>query len=461
MVSLPQLPRGETREDGRTLRSRQRPQSVRPQFTMLKIPKLEFVHSRCWVVVSLIFVALLNSSSATFAQSGFLQLHGKYIDITTDLPDSRALEQLPAAFDTAAEQWLKLFNADPHQLANRKATAYLMQDASRFRSAGFLTSAVPVFREGYQFHDSIFCNAQSSEYYQRHLLLHEGWHWFVSNTLGNYGPTWWMEGTAEWQATHDWDGENLRNAIVPRSRESSAYWGRLLTIKTDLNNDQAPSLPTILNAVDKLPSIESTYAWSWAAIDFFANHPRYQGEFNKLLLRPITSNANINREVLGWIGEDLGLVQSEFNGFVSELDYGVEAASVIVDLKADESELPQNGKLAVQAGLGWQALLITKSERAIELHATGRCVLQSSPYRFESEPQGITLRYVKGRPMGMLLGSVVPRKAALDQTRRWTSIGVGPAAKVSLPSASILLLRVNDDNRELADNRGAYMLSFE
>ena len=46
---------------------------------------------------------------------------------------------------------------------------------------------------------------QPTDYYVRHLLLHEGTHVFMVSFLGGCGPGWYMEGTAELLGTHRLD----------------------------------------------------------------------------------------------------------------------------------------------------------------------------------------------------------------------------------------------------------------
>jgi hypothetical protein len=65
--------------------------------------------------------------------------------------------------------------------------------------------------------DRAYLYAQPTVYFTRQLFLHELGHQFhaaSADTLGH--PAWWAEGTAEFIARHDWDGECVRLGVQPR-----------------------------------------------------------------------------------------------------------------------------------------------------------------------------------------------------------------------------------------------------
>ncbi len=64
----------------------------------------------------------------------------------------------------------------------------------------------------------IYLCLQPSQYYTRHLLLHEATHQFhAANTPSLKLPRafWYREGIAEYFAMHNWDGQRLRTGVVP------------------------------------------------------------------------------------------------------------------------------------------------------------------------------------------------------------------------------------------------------
>ena len=93
--------------------------------------------------------------------------------------------------------------------------AFVMQERARFEASGLLPPEIPDFLNGFTRGNEFWMNHQTSEYYVRHLLLHEGTHGFMFTVLGGCGPPWYMEGTAELLATHRWtDGKLGMNPIA-------------------------------------------------------------------------------------------------------------------------------------------------------------------------------------------------------------------------------------------------------
>ena len=72
---------------------------------------------------------------------------------------------------------------------------------------------------------------------------------------------------------------------------------------------------------------------------------------------------------------------------------------------------------------------------------------------WESEPNGITLRYYKGHPLGKLLIAIDNLKqTGLTGLVSYAAIGSG--GEIEIPYDGVLYLRVNDSPAELQDNRG-------
>jgi hypothetical protein len=398
-------------------------------------------------------------------KSGFQQFKGAHIELITDVASSPELQELTAAFDAGVRHWTDLFHADASKVVDWKVKAFIMTERERFENAGLISATIRTFREGHQEGDLILCKEQPSAYYRRHLLLHEGVHWFMEKALGGYGPGWWMEGIAEWQSTHQWDGKNLVCGVMPRTREQFPYWGRLEWIEQDLVAGQAPSLPILFRRAKDLHRVDSTYGWSWLAATFFANHPRYKDQFFERLSRPTDQSDALNRDVLKWIGDDMQTVQSEFNGFVAELDYGVDPASIIVDLKSAQLQNDPNDsqdQLQIDSADHWRMyprpLL---ANQIIEIAADGLVDLQWKSDTLETTPQGITLQYVRGHPLGQLIGSVIPRITSLENTIPWTPVAIGNRASLKPGADSWLLLRFNDDNATASNPSGAYRVTIQ
>src|SRR5207237_7879020 len=110
---------------------------------------------------------------------------------------SPAVDELPAVFDAAIPQWVAYFGVEKTLWPDWRMNGFLIVDKERFRRAGVLPETLPEFSHGYSYGYELWMNEQPSDYYRRHLLLHEGTHGFMNTVLGSCGPPWYMEGTAE------------------------------------------------------------------------------------------------------------------------------------------------------------------------------------------------------------------------------------------------------------------------
>ncbi len=74
---------------------------------------------------------------------------------------------------------------------------------------------------------------------------------------------------------------------------------------------------------------------------------------------------------------------------------------------------------------------------------------------WESEPGGVTIRYYRGKPLGILLAAVRDDKAsATAATGLIKPIVVGLETTLVAPRSGTLYLRINDAPGSLEDNAG-------
>jgi hypothetical protein len=82
-------------------------------------------------------------------------------------------------------------------------------DAAMAHSGGFYHPASGI----------LFVRRQPTDYYSRHVVLHEVAHWYCLQLLGaryEKMPLWLCEGLADFAAAHTWNGQNLRAMQGPR-----------------------------------------------------------------------------------------------------------------------------------------------------------------------------------------------------------------------------------------------------
>ncbi|MEZ6138222.1 MAG: DUF1570 domain-containing protein, partial [Pirellulaceae bacterium] len=285
--------------------------------------------SRLGLVVACLVVLAgrtANSQVDTLPK-GFSAVQGQYIDVITDMPLNDELRGLPAAFDAAMPQWCAAFGMQLSEVADWHVEAYVMLERGRFQAAGFIPPHLPNFAYGFQAGDHLWVTEQPSEYYRRHLLLHEGTHWFMNRRYGSNGPPWLMEGMAELFATHIWDGSELKLNIVPQSNTQVPYWGRVTIIQKQLADGTAPSLEDILRYDNTAHQQVEAYAWSWAAVLFLRSHPDSRDAFTRMFQQPMRDDPSLTRWLFAELRDQWPRLRGQWPAFAQELEYGYDVSN--------------------------------------------------------------------------------------------------------------------------------------
>jgi hypothetical protein len=178
------------------------------------------------LVLILALILLVPSAAAAVddaraAAAGIRKVPGKRLTLYTDLPAGRDIDELPVVFEQAFPQWCAYFGIKPSDHPDWHMTGFLMKDKARFVQAGLLPGDLPPFLHGYSRGQLLWLYEQPSEYYRRHLLLHEGTHGFLFSILGSAGPPWYMEGVAEYLSTHRWHDGQLTLGYMPKNRDEA------------------------------------------------------------------------------------------------------------------------------------------------------------------------------------------------------------------------------------------------
>ncbi|MGN6545472.1 MAG: hypothetical protein ACTHK7_10530 [Aureliella sp.] len=394
---------------------------------------------------------------------GFQRLSGKHVEIVTDLPVDDAIRELPAVFDAAMPEWCRIFHVDPAEVAQWRTTACIMGARERFTAAGLLPANLPPFPHGYQFGDDLWVVEQPSAYYRRHLLLHEGTHWFMVRKFGSAGPPWLMEGLAEWLATHRWQDGQLQMGIIPHSPDDVPMWGRITLIQQQLADGLAPSLETIMHYDARAHQSTDAYAWSWAAVVFFEHHPSTRDAFHKLLDGPLPSDATTTTQLMRALQNRKPFVRAEWSAMLTGLDYGFQPERELVQLNHRTRPLDQAATVSVRADNGWQATGISvRAGQSVHVSAQGRYVVGSEPKPWICEPQGVTLRYRNGQPLGkLLLAIATPQPKEPEFSETLPIAPVGADARIAAQASGEILLRINETGAGLDDNSGQLSVTIE
>jgi hypothetical protein len=385
---------------------------------------------------------------------GLRRLEGQHLLLLTDLPSAPAIDELPHVFDLAVGQWAEYFAIPPERLSGWKLRGYLMRDPDKFRAAGWLPDSLPPFPHGYQRGDQLWVHEQPSDYYRRHLLLHEGTHAFMSRWLKGLGPPWYMEGTAELLATHRWHDGRLTLNVLPADKEQVPEWGRIKLIRDAVAAKRAKSLDEVFAMAPRQFSEVEAYAWSWAVATLLDGHPAWHQRFRALGRRANLPADQFHRQLIRDLQPDRPQLEEAWQIFLDQLDYGYSVAADAVLERPDATSVAPI-RIQLDTRRGWQSTgLRLAAGQTYSISATGRYRLKQREPAWYSEAGGVTIQYHRGLPMGMLLAAIRPdegpgRAMALTHPRP-----IGLAADLTADPPGVLFLRINEGAGALADNEG-------
>lgn len=393
-----------------------------------------------------------------------VQLQGKYIQLTTDLESLDECDALVASFDAAVPQWLEFWNLSEKDVADWKVDACVIRDKGRFERQGLIPDNVPDFPFGFTLDDKVWVLAQQSEYYTRHLLLHEGAHSLAFHKYQGAGPTWFMEGTAEMLATHRGVGSEIVVNQIPADRESVPYWGRFKRMHQLRSQNRVPSIEKVMQYQPNLLGKVDAYGWSWAATMMMRAYPEYRDAFMSAARNGQETSSAFNRKLFLQLRTQWPVFQARWRLMCHDLDYGFDWNVERVEIS--EQDPVWDGKpitVEVAANQGWQSLgYRIPPATKIKVSASGTVTLANNPRPWKSEPPGITFQYHGGRPIGQLVACVLPN--AIVKAASIPPIDVQTVANnqvVDVTQFSWLLLRVNDSAGDQADNRGEYQVTLK
>lgn len=389
--------------------------------------------------------------------NGFHRLDASpHLSIITDLPIDDELKLLPGVFDQAMTAWCSHFSVPQNDTEEWRATMYLMLDRQRFQQAGFIPADVPQFQHGWHSGDQIWVNEQASPYYRRHLMLHEGTHWFMFRKYGKYHAPWLMEGLAEWMGTHRIQGSELQMGILPRDRLEVPFWGRISIIHQQAAGGIAPGMEEIWRYGNSAHQSVDAYAWSWALVTFMKENSDTAPVFEALLKQPAMDETSMHRWLMSRLRHKLPQLRSEWAAFVSDLDYGYTSQPGMLKLSSDPQPLESTANVQVQSNRGWQASgWKVPVGQQLEISAAGEIVVATVPKPWVSHSDGVTLEYYRGQPLGKLLMAIVePLEKEPKTTELLEVLPVGSRLTTTVRRSGEIFFRINEAYAGLDDNSG-------
>ena len=393
------------------------------------------------------------------SRAGLRVLRSKHLVLVTDIPavDVAGLPQL------ADSLYLQLCRelGTPAAAADDAAfqvTGYLMDAPERFGDAGLLPPQRYVIRHGRHLGYQFWMRNQTTDYYRRHLLLHEFVHCFMMCETGmrDIPPLWFTEGIAEYYATHE--QQPFRAGIVPARQQGFEGWGRIGELTEQLRQEGSEILlRDVLKPNRRIFESELHYAQGWAMYWLIRTHPELRDEFQ--LLTGVRSRGQFDRAVARLSPQTIARMQIVWLLVLDSLTEGFDVDRSFPELDPPWREWTagEDRQLNVRADRGWQPSGVSSSTAmSIKIVAEARCILRQEGGDWVSEPQGITIDYVAGSPLGELQAMAVPREPASAPQR----LRIGRQSTISIPANSELWLRINDLESSRAENSGGYRVQL-
>ena len=396
----------------------------------------------------------MRIDDARTAAAGIRKLSSKHLTLYTDMPSAEEIDRLPEIFDQALPQWCEYFGVDASKQADWHMTGFLMQQKARFEDVGLLPDGLPPFEHGFARNHEFWWYDQPSDYYRRHLMLHEGTHGFMNTVLGACGPPWYMEGIAELLATHRWKDGRLKLNHFPVGREEVPHWGRIRIIKDAFAQHRASPLVGVIEYSASAHLETEPYAWCWAVAALLDGHPRYRDRFRQLQ-KNVTA-PDFTERFYRLMEDDWDELREQWQLMVAGMEYGYDVAATAVDFTPGKPLPPEGATVSVAANAGWQnSGLRLAADVDYRLKASGRYQVDDQPRIWWCEPGGVSIRYYRGRPLGILLAAVRPDDSdstGLSPLLKPTVVGLGTTLRPK--HTSTLYLKINDSAAELGDNAG-------
>ncbi|MCX7423616.1 MAG: hypothetical protein NT013_29335 [Planctomycetia bacterium] len=403
-------------------------------------------------------------------QSLGIRVHeSKHLRLFTDVAVD--VSKLPPLMDQAFDEFEKYFGPVLPAASGEifQVNGYLIKNQETFKKVGLLGNQLddqPHGRQkGYQF----WMMDQPTDYYRRHLMLHEMTHTFmrsnpyVANPRTD-APLAYLEGMAEHFGTHRLaaDGKLAELRVMPHNREDFRGHDRLYLIREDVKKRPAPNLFDVLQWEQPIFKVfHESYPWAWGVCLFLDQHPRTKERFQKLA-RSLTV-PQVWTKFVQQLDADKAEISTEWTLFATEAYEGFDFNRMAIDFRDGQplKDLIRAGKKShraeVRADRGWQSSgIVLEKGREYEFDATGRFTLAEIPKPWVSEADGITFRYHHGRPLGQLLAAIRSSDKADDDPESMLQIsGLGTRSRLEAAFSGTLYLRLNDHPAELGDNKGS------
>jgi hypothetical protein len=411
-------------------------------------------------------VADIRPLVAAARQAGLRVLESRHLALVTDRPDRAGdgVADLPRIFDEAFARWCDHYGIAAAAQRDWRGLGCLVVNPEAFRSAGLIDATVPAFRNGCSAGNRFWLADQPNPAYRRHLLLHEGVHAFTTTVRRLAAPEWYTEGIAEYLATHRLAADaagvpRFEQTPIPARTSDVEQLGRIESLRAAAAAGRTEPLSRVFTAPVGNPEL-AAYAASWAAVAFLSGHPAHAPHFTAAERGPL--DERFTERLTSRPGWDAARVARDHAAFIAELDYGYDFERTVIDWSPGKP-LTAARQIAVAADRGWQNTGFTATAGPhCRFAATGRIEVgrleaaDGTTTVLESEADGITLRWYRGRPVGRLLVA-----QWIDDATGFRVLATGAEGEFTAAVPGPLFVKINESPGELADNRGRLEVEFQ
>ncbi|MBR0236755.1 MAG: hypothetical protein IJQ39_01555 [Thermoguttaceae bacterium] len=384
-------------------------------------------------------------------KAGLNVLNSPRLLLVTDLPIDDDLKQWGNYLDQATQQFAAYFKVPSYQVASWKIRACVMKNNVPFMMNDLLPDGLPPFDYGFQYGNNVWLYAQESRDYQRHLFLHECTHAFMNQILKGCGSLWFGEGLAEYFGTHRIENGRLTMGVMPRSRNEFPHWGRIRFIQNDLQNDVFVPLNAFFSTELKSQDNRS-YAWAWALVWMMNSNPSQKAILQRLAVvdqgKTYSQRAqNVNRMFREAFTDDQWREFSmQWEAFISDLEYGMDPELCHIENAPSVTPLNKLSSQIIRTDKDWQNVGVSLEKgKKYQIKAMGEYNVCAGDKTWPCEPNGITIRYFRQKPLGALLAAIVaPNDGEVDRLEGFNKpIVVGNSVQFTAPQSGALWFKIN------------------
>jgi len=287
--------------------------------------------------------------------------------------------------------------------------------------------------------------------------------------MNDIPPLWYVEGMAEFFATHRRSKTSTTAAwkfgILPDRFDGFEGWGRISEFRrsfaraAESNEDPFKTLKiAALSDVmpDTVPNFDSgfQYSSSWALCWFLNHHPQHRAAMQALAAFKHTDDFITQADTFRKSAE-LAL-SVDWLLFAESLQEGFDAQRAFAEhnetpvrLSSVDEQSPV--RFPLLADRGWQdSGLRLERGQTVQVDCSGRFSVNDQPKPWVSESNGVSIEYIDGVPLGQVIAIFV----SVDGTQLTRRIPVGESRQLSAPFESSLWMQVNDVSDSRANNSG-------